>query len=308
MAYRLKPDESTTRGLRRIARRELRAVIDRLREAGPPTEGAIHDARKRLKKARTIFNIVEGDRGSGLAKGSKRLRSVNRTLAELRDADAMLATLAALDQRNPRLFTRRTFECLRRRLSLHKEGLLDAAARGGTWKRVVRELRALRRQAASWTPSHRGFGALAAAIRSAHKRGRKALQHAERRGRAADFHEWRKAVKALWYALRLIEESGATVRRQVAALDRAQRHLGHDHDAAVLRKALAKEGAACEASFDRDRLEQAVARYQEERRRRALAGMRRFYARDSDAVVASVKRAWTAWVRHRGAAGATAPR
>jgi hypothetical protein len=41
-----------------------------------------------LKKARAIIQVIEADDGGGLAKSAKRLRAVNRTLSELRDADA----------------------------------------------------------------------------------------------------------------------------------------------------------------------------------------------------------------------------
>jgi hypothetical protein len=46
---------------------------------------------------------------------------------------------------------------------------------------------------------------------------------------AKDFHQWRKRVKTLWYALRLAEER-APRRRLLGDLERLEARLGEDHD------------------------------------------------------------------------------
>src|SRR5437660_5779540 len=186
MAYRLRRAESITKGLRRIATKTLDGARVRMQRSTTPSDEAIHEARKRLKKARAIMQLIETDDGSGVAGCRKRFRTVNRTLSSLRDADAKIEILTKLRKRSPALFSEHTFARLRRQLSSHKKTAMEAAARDGAWPRIDKALGSLRRAAARWKPRHRRFGALARGIRSAHRRGRKAMVAARESQKAAD--------------------------------------------------------------------------------------------------------------------------
>jgi len=108
VAYRLRRDESLTRGIQRVARVELRKALDRL--AGDP-EGlqgeTVHDVRKRCKKLRGLVRLVRP------ALGNKQYRRANhacrdaaRELSDLRETEVMLQTfdrlIAARRERLPR--------------------------------------------------------------------------------------------------------------------------------------------------------------------------------------------------------------
>src|SRR5262245_19619749 len=129
MAYRLRQDESIPTGLRRLARKTLKTASDELRRSDPPSDDAIHEARKGLKKVRVLLRLVEADEGTGIGKGAKQLRSVNRALSRLRDADALLELLDKLKQSNHHLFDEATFAKVRRRLSEHKRDISQSAER-----------------------------------------------------------------------------------------------------------------------------------------------------------------------------------
>jgi CHAD domain-containing protein len=308
MAYRLRPEESTTRGLRRLAKKELQRARDELGRATPPRDEAIHEARKRVKKVRAILELIEVDGGRAGAGCSKQLRTVNRTLSELRDADAMVSVLTTLRSKNPHVLDEHTFARIRRRLFSHKQAAIEAAEREDAWKNVDRELRSLRRAAKRWRPIHRRFGAFARGIRLNHKRGRKAMVRARKSKDAADFHEWRKQMKALWYELRLIERAGRPIRQNVAVLHRAETWLGEDHNLEVLCTELSKDVAVCGGAVDFDRLRLAADRYQCQLRDKAIEAARRIYGRKSDAYVRGIKRAWQIWQRHRAPARTRRPR
>src|SRR5262245_1535912 len=215
MAFQLRSDESVADGLRRLARKELRNTRNGLRQESPPSDEAIHEARKSVKKVRAIAHLIDADDGKGLAASPKKLRRVSRTLSALRDVDAMIQMLTQLRERNPRLMSEHSFAPLERWLSGRRQLAMDAAVRDDVWSDIDRQLRKARRASARWRPAHARFGALAAGIRSAHKRGSKALARARDSGRASDFHEWRKEMKALWYSLRLIEDCAVGIRRNV---------------------------------------------------------------------------------------------
>jgi len=186
------------------------------------------------------------------------------------------------------------FARLRRWLSGCKQSAMDAAKRDDAWTAVERRLKKVRSGAKRWRPSHPRFGALAAGIRSAHKRGRKALAQAKDSGGAADFHEWRKEMKALWYSLRLVEGCATGIRKDVEQLHHAERWLGDDHNLVLLCAELSKDASVCGGPLELDRVRLAVDRYQKVLRGQAMAATRRIYAQKSAAYVRSVKRAWKA--------------
>jgi CHAD domain-containing protein len=288
MSFQLHEDESIARGLRRLARKELKSARGGLRRTTPPSDEAIREARKSVKKVRAIAAAIDADDGRGVDAEQKQLRKVNRMLSNVRDADARLEILAKLEQRAPNALDEHTFARLRRELAAHKHESKRGAGGEDAWKKVSRRLRKLRRGVDDWRPAHSGFGALAAGIHEAHRRGRKRLARARRGGRADDFHDWRKAAKALWYVLRLIEPASAAIRRDVRALHRAERWLGDDHNIELLCCELERGAAARDLAH----LRHAASHYQRELRRKALAATRAIYRRRPSDYVRSIRRAW----------------
>jgi len=307
MAYQLRRTESIADGLRRLARKELRSARARLRRALPPSVEAVHEARKSVKKVRTIVHLIDADAGRALDASGTRLRAVNRKLSQLRDADVMLECLSTLRREFPEALSEHTFARVRRQLVAHVQKIARDDARDGTWKKVDRKLRTLRRNAKRWRPRHRGFGALAPGIRSTHRRGRKALARARQRRRAADFHEWRQEMKTLWYELRLVERSSADVRRDVRALHRAETWLGDDHNVAVLCEQLSRD-PSLKGQIDLKRLQSAADAYQHRLREKAMSSARGIYTMTSGTFVRRIKRAWKAWHREPGARPHRTPR
>jgi CHAD domain-containing protein len=294
MAFRIRPGESVSDGLRRVAKKELSSARTQLRKTSPPHDDAIHEARKSIKKVRAVMELVAADEGRGLAGCRKRMRKVNRMLSRLRDADAMLATLAKLRSKAPHALDEHTFARVRRRLSSHKQTLMKDARRDAVWKSVDRELRKLRKKAQQWRPMHRQFGALATGIRVSHGRGRKALTRARNGQGAADFHEWRKQIKVLWYQLRLVQRCGRGIGKDVRVLHQAETWLGDDHNVVVLCAELSKDASLCDVA----RLRQAADRYQCDLRRKAIANAAGIYGSKPAIYVRRIKHAWSAWHRH----------
>jgi CHAD domain-containing protein len=296
MAFRLRTAESVSRGLRRVAKKELSSARKELRKVRPPPGEAIHEARKSVKKVRAVMELIAADDGRGLSGCRKRMRKVNRVLSGLRDADAMLATLTKLRSKAPRALDEHTFARVRRRLSSHKQTVMKAAEHDAVWKSVDRELRKLQKKARRWRPMHPHFGALAAGIRVSYRRGRKALARARQRQGATDFHEWRKQIKALWYQLRLVERCSSGIGKDVRVLRQAETWLGDDHNVVVLCGELSKDASLCDVA----RLRQAADKYQCELRRKATESAAGIYRDRPANYVRRVKHAWTAWHRHDG--------
>jgi CHAD domain-containing protein len=238
---------------------------------------------------RAVVTLIEAD-GGHLSKPAKRLRKLNRTLSRLRDADAMLETLATLRRKYPQAIDEHSHARVKRRLASHKDAVIRSVLADDTLSAVDRDLAKLRRAAKKWRPAHRRFKAMATGIRATHRRGRKAMARARKRGGPADFHEWRKEIKALWYQLRLLERLAPAIRRDIRDLDRAETHLGGDHNIVVLCDELSKDGTLC----DVDRLRRAATRYQHELRRRAIAAAARIYRQSARSYLNRVRAAFRA--------------
>ena len=295
MPFRLRSTESVADGLRRLAREELRAISTHLAGAAPPRDDAIHEIRKSVKKTRAILQVVGADKGRALATSARRLRAINRRLSAVRDADVMLETLHTLRNKDRGTLNGRCFARVQRRLSSRKKSAMKAARRKETWRRIGQSVRKIRQDARQWKPKHRQFGSLAAGIRLAHQRGRTAMACARKRQRAADFHEWRKQIKALWYELRLVEGAGPRIRRDVKDLHRAEAWLGTEHDVVVLCDELSEDVPQGDSRIDLDRVRLVGDRHRYELRTKALASTKRIYARAPREYANSVRREWKRW-------------
>ena len=142
--------------------------------------------------------------------------------------------------------------------------------------------------------AHDGFAALAPGIDKSHRRARKALARARETQAAPEFHEWRKAVKSLWYAVRLVGGGSAAITRDVRALDSAERWLGDDHNLFVLCAELSSDALLRASTLDFERLRRVVDGLQRALRRKAIARVRPVFAVKSGAYVRRAKRAWQA--------------
>src|SRR5581483_2794522 len=96
MPYRLQPDGSVPEELRRCAREQLDRAIEELSTGvhEDPVE-AVHDARKALKKARSLLRLSRGtlDRDER-RRDNAALRHAGRELSSARDAEVMLDAAA----------------------------------------------------------------------------------------------------------------------------------------------------------------------------------------------------------------------
>jgi CHAD domain-containing protein len=292
MAFRARPDESLARELSRLSTKQLASAREELTRTRQPDKRAIHEARKRVKKARAILDVIKRDSGRGLSGARKRLRSVNRALSRVRDADAMAETLSKLVLREPQLLSEHTRERLRRQLSSHRDAVVKTAAGKDKWRDLLDVLRGLEKASKRWSSAHRQFGALEPGLRAVHKRGRTALEVALERRRAVDFHEWRKQIKALWYQLRLIEDAGAIIERHVKALERAQDALGDDHNVTVLFAYLSSTHSSAYDSAELQRFFRSAEQYQQQLRRSAIAAASTIYRPSSRAFVQRIRRVW----------------
>src|ERR1043166_842822 len=118
-----------------------------------------------------------------------------------------------------------------------------AQAPNGSLARAGHVLKKLRRSAKKWPIPTIEVSTLPRVLGRSFRESRRAMRRAQVRDRAKDFHAWRKAVKNLWYQLRLAERLVSGLSRQIAEFEELERALGDAHNLVVIRGYLTRARA-----------------------------------------------------------------
>lgn len=301
VAYVLDPNASLAREVRRVAREGLVdavEVLDDLDGASPEEiEEAVHDVRKRCKEVRAVARLVRSSLGEEYDRFNNLVGDAADCLSPIRDAHAVLGTLDDL---------RRLGNGAAANLDRVRAGqvaLADQATRGvrGGDRRIRtarRQLVAARKLVKAWKLPN-NFGPIDAGIRRSYRRGRRALATARDNPTDEHLHEWRKAVKTLWYQLRLIERCAPSVLTPlIATLDDLAEALGDDHDLAVLVERVARDPAQFGGVRHAMQAIDVARTHQDELRRRAFRLGATVYAERPSAFAGRIERYWRLTLRH----------
>ncbi len=113
MPYRLDLALDPADALRAVAIDQIEDAIAQLDAPADPVK-AVHDARKDLKKVRSLLRLAPP---KGRRKHNAALRDIAARLAGARDADVMVATVADLRERYAGQLPARTFTTVGRRFA-----------------------------------------------------------------------------------------------------------------------------------------------------------------------------------------------
>lgn len=237
MPYQLElTEEAVPDALRAVAAEQLADAVRNLREervTDPVT--AVHEARKDLKKTRSILRLSrEGMKPKARRGVNDALRDIAAGLADVRDADVMVETAGKLHERFAGQVSARAFSTVRRRFAT--QALRSrAAADEAISDEVVAALQAQLAGVKHWPVEAVDGEALAAGVSVAYERGREWFRVARKEPTVDGLHEWRKRVKDLWYHARLLEAAWPGTFRALAEEAHALSDLlGDDHDVGVL--------------------------------------------------------------------------
>jgi len=220
--FALLASETLAVGLRRIAVGQLDLAIEVLTVDGERmlSEGAVHEARKALKRLRALLRLLEDELAEQVfSRENAVLREAGRRLSAARDAEVMVATLAELLRRHPsKLAHRRGALLLQAQLRAERDQIAQQTLGDeSTVADVLDELRAVRRRVAAWSlAEHPGIEAVEPALKRLYRRGRRRYRRAAlgRGSRTRAMHAWRKRVKELRYAAEMLHrtdpEAGAS--------------------------------------------------------------------------------------------------
>jgi CHAD domain-containing protein len=294
VAYEFGADEPVQQAIIRCATEQLDKAVSELCEtAKQDPGGAVHAARKAIKKERSLLRLARGAMPQQQRRRENaRLREVARRLSDVRDADVMIAAAGELSERFAGQLPASTWEKIQSHLEARRSAE-RSPGQGWADGPVVEELVSVRSGVGDWQLSTGGWQAFGTGLVRSYRRGRQACARARAGGQTDDFHVWRKRVKDLWYHERLLAPTcGATVAGHVAELDRLSDLLGDDHDLAVLRDKLTHESTA--VAVDLDAVLKLIDHRRAELQTEAGHVGRRVYAEKPKAFRHRMRRAWKA--------------
>ncbi|HWJ63079.1 MAG TPA: CHAD domain-containing protein [Acidimicrobiales bacterium] len=246
MGYRIEPHAPVDVELRRILHDQLQVAIADLRTDGGPDADAIHDARRRIKKARSALRLVRSAFGGAVVhEANAELRQVARTVAAQRDADArvdaidrLLAVLA--EPTEPAAPAEPPLAALTRLREQAVAAAADQRASGAVDVSTARGASHQLQQTSDWLQripvQAEGWDALGPGLRRQYARGRHQLEALGPAPDDEDRHEWRKRVKDLWYHERLLRDLWPkALKPYVRTASDLADLLGDDHDLSLVR-------------------------------------------------------------------------
>jgi len=260
---------------------------------GAETGEAVHGARKDMKKLRTVLRLLRAELGpKRYRRADARIRDAGRALAAGRDSEVKLVTLDSLAADGDAL-PAEAVDAWRKILERDRAAAADAPSEARAIGEAISLLEAGLEELNGWELEGDRWKPVGAGLRRTHRRGRRAMEAARRDRGEADFHEWRKRTKDLWYELRLLAPAwpgplGAAAEEAHALSEQ----LGDHHDLAVLREDLRERNLG---EAETAALEAAISRRQEELAAAALPLGRRLYAERPREFSRRLHRYWQAW-------------
>jgi CHAD domain-containing protein len=241
MAYRFEADEGVQEAIVRCAREQLDHAVSKLSEGvDDDPVGAVHSARKAVKKERSLLRLARGAMPPKQRRRENRaLRDAARGLSGARDADVMIQTVAQLSDRFAGQLPESAFVKIIEQLEHDRDARRGQSTGSAINSRAVQELGAVRRRVDDWQLTRGGWSAIESGLVRSYRDGRQALAAAQREPAPDALHAWRKRVKDLWYQERLLAPiCGPAIGGQAKDAHRLTDLLGDDHDLGVLRDTL----------------------------------------------------------------------
>lgn len=297
MGFSLKSGESTPEGVRRVVLEEVTAAAEQLRNtSGTDRDKAIHEARKSIKKTRSVLRLMRRELGEIRRVENVHLRDISQELSRLRDASVLLEVLDGLAEVSGKRLGEGIWTAIRRRLEARKKQVESEVDAPALATRSAESLDSFAARVQEWPLSRDGFGALAPGFLRSFDQGRDALHAAMAGSSAENFHEWRKRVKDHWYHVRLLQDLWpAMMDPYLKTLKELETWLGDDHNLTVLEEAVVSDPEMGLQARQRTTVVKAIAARQEYLRRCAVESGKRIYAIRPKDLKRTVHALWDLW-------------
>jgi CHAD domain-containing protein len=298
MAFRLKPDESVNKGIKRLARREVDRALGELKLPRASRDDTIHDARKRFKKVRALLRLVRDDLGEKVYQRENTFfRDAARPLTEVRDARVLIESLDKLTDHFAEQVSMDAFAAVRKGLQAHRREVRQRVLQDeDSVTTVTATVDAARDRIRDWKMNGKGWSALQSGLKQVYKQGRRAFAAAVDDPTVETLHEWRKQAKYLWHLLQVLEAAWPAILAELAnQTHELTQMLGDDHDLAVLREQVTADPDKFVGDSTLETLLALIDRRRDELQQAALPLGRRLYSDRPSAFTDRIQSYWSAW-------------
>lgn len=241
MKFRLRRGQPVRKVVRKLFAFHLERCQSVLQAAPPLPPGQVHEMRKSIKRLRALVALIGHSLGRRRRWFDRQLRKFNRTLAAVRDAEALQEAFDRLATTYDTL----PDDCAAVRATLlhwlDQQPPLTVSHHG----RAVARLQAIGDQWSHTKLPRRGWKLLAENLEESYRRARQELRRLPNKPSADDWHELRKRVKQVqyhWEFLQPLWPARLTV--ELEQWEHLSDLLGQHHDAELLRTWLAGPAAA----------------------------------------------------------------
>jgi CHAD domain-containing protein len=300
MAYRFLADSTVEANIHRLLQEQVEKAIHQLTQNfnQDPAE-SIHDARKRLKKARSVLRLIRKSIDKDTYKREKNvLRDVGRSLAPARDAKAYQSTLNDLLEAYELTLDIDAFSDLRTSLAnLHTVRLGKLIEHEDTLHNLVGELQGSNTRLQQLALQATGWDALGCNLHRLYRQGQERFYAAYEINNDEAFHEWRKRVKDLWYDMRLFSRLWPPV---MSAWEeeshRLSSLLGDSHDIAELRHFLQHHSEEVALATTQKKVLWPLMEHRQYKLHQQAQGLgQKLFAEDPDAFTDRMANYWKTW-------------
>lgn len=252
MAAQLRPKTPGIKGVERVVEREVEKAMESLDRPRPLPDEPVHEARKRLKRARAGLRLMREALGiRDYRRENRALRDAARPLSEARDAKVLVETLDALEL-DGAVDARR----FRRALVTQRQEAKRKVQSPRRIAAVLADLRSAHKRVGRVRARRHGWSALGPGLRRTYRAGRKAFLVARIDPSPSHLHEWRKQTKYWWHIVQMLEPIWPQELRQMARrAHRLSDQLGEDHDLVVLRQSASRSTDAATRHATLERIE-----------------------------------------------------
>jgi CHAD domain-containing protein len=299
MSFKLKPNESLRKGLRRIIRKQIDGALKVLTAARRKArDEAVHEARKSIKKVRAVLRLIRPEIGSGTyRKANTALRDTARPLTEVRDAKILIETTTNLAEHFKDRVAGRTFTALHDALRTEARAVRKRVLnQGHAFANVKRALRAAQSHVEEWTHVPNKWSSIGDGLCDTYDRASDAFNLAADDPQIEKLHEWRKQAKYLRYQLEILRPLWPERIEELAnEADSMAELLGSDHDLALLRQTLTGDRERFGDATDVELLLALIEHRQTELRQQAVLLGRRFFVESPAGFTRQLKGYWRTW-------------
>ena len=297
MAFRIRPDRPFTAEVRSVARRQLEQAINFLEGQPNGPHEAIHDARKKFKRVRALYRLIQADAREFRQRENERIRDMAKTLSAVRDATALVETvdylateatspeeISALASASRALIERRD------RIASEETNLArKIAAAVRTCREAIEALEELDLDDGSRRTARR----LSKAWRKQLSRAACDLLACEEGGDREAFLDLRKVGQTYWMHLSLLSDLWpSAMRAKQKEAKTLVDLLGHEHDLSVLTQVVNENPDLFGDSDTLARLIGAIIARQQDLRQRAIEQAKLVFADDADTEAARIALLW----------------